>query len=99
MSEQVRTRQTSVTGHISSAAFGQGYRDAIKGYPWRTLDNMRGNRKKTAIDTMWDYERGRYFAAYLRGEGMPFIALKEGRRVSYRAASLFSKAIRCYAIT
>lgn len=96
MSRQVRTKSTSARGVVHSAAFRQGYEDAVNDRPWRDLDSMNGGRRLSATDTMWNYERGRYFAHYLKGEGVRPLPLKDRRgRVTTETLARVSQAIRC----
>lgn len=96
---QTATRQVSIRGIIASAAFRQGYEDAAKDRPWRDLDDMKGNKRTSQTNMMWHYERGRYFAKYLRAEGDPIMSLKDHRgRVRFAVMDRFSDALKQRAI-
>ena len=100
MTAQVKTRNVKLATVVRDPAFRQGFTDRMRG---RQLDYDRewiGNRRKTATDKAWAYERGRLFAAYCAGEG---IQLDPGawfvnRRLSWRVLDAAADALRTGAI-
>lgn len=98
MTAQIKTKPTSLRGVMATAAFRYGFEDFNKGKPFRDIDNMGGNRKKSAIDTVWAYERGRLFAAYLHGENIFADKLKRDGYVRYDLSDLMHTAVRTKAI-
>lgn len=83
---------------MATAAFRHGFEDFNKEKPFRDIDNMGGNRKQSATDTVWAYERGRLFAAYLKGENIFVDTLKRNGSVRWDLSDIMSTAIRQKAI-
>ena len=100
MTAQVSTKSVTLASVVRDPAFRQGFTDRIRG---RQLDydhEWRGNRRKSATDKAWAYERGRLFAAFCQGEG---IQLDPGawfvnRRLNWRVLDAAADARRCGAI-
>lgn len=100
MTRQVSTRTTSLASVVRDPAFRQGFKDAAGGKPPAFDHQWQGNRRRTGMDKLWAYERGRLLAAYCRGERIQldpkqwFINRQLNRRVLQAAGD----ALRCGAI-
>lgn len=98
MAHQVRVKKVSARGIVATRQFSQGYRDVLTGHPPRNLENIEPNKKHSALDLIWAYERGRLFACFIIGEGIVPKPLKDGRRVSAWTIRYMNAAIRCKAL-
>jgi hypothetical protein len=98
MTRQISTRTVSARGVMATAAFRYGFEDFNNGKPFRDIDNMGGNQKQSALNTVWAYERGRLFAAYLKGERIIVDKLKVDGYVRFDLSDIMNIAIRTKAI-
>ena len=67
---QIKTRNVSLNSVIRSPAFRQGVSDYIAGRPADFDRDWSADARKSSTDKAWAYERGRHFAAWVKGQGV-----------------------------
>jgi hypothetical protein len=84
MTRQVKTKNVSIRGALTRAAFTRGFREAREGQSM-DYDAFTGQGE---INNRWHYERGRQFALIYTGSE------KDGVRERWQACEAFDQALR-----
>lgn len=82
---QVKTRLVSLESIIKDPYFKKGFNDVKRGKPFEADLEVVGTKRKSAIERMWNYERGRHFAYFFDGK------LVENYKVSFEARAAWAE--------